>query len=198
MNRLRIAPIVEGDGEVACIRILSQRVVQGLLGGHYLEVLKPIRCKPDKLRNINEEEIRRTVELAFEKLGNLPTADDPSLVLILVDSEGDCPEDLAPRILGVARDVDVRADISCVLAHPMYETWFVATAESLGKYLDPAAVPEVPEGRLGKRWIKQRFKEPKYEETRHQPAMTDAMDPNACRSSRSFVKLCRELEKRLS
>jgi len=81
----------------------------------------------------------------------------------------------------------------------MYETWFVAAAESLGKYLDPPPIspPEAPEGRLGKGWIKQRLKDPKYEETRHQPAMTAAMDLNACRSSWSFVKLCRELEKRL-
>jgi hypothetical protein len=81
----------------------------------------------------------------------------------------------------------------------MYETWFVAASESLGKYLDlrPGDPPSDSEGRQGKGWIKQRIKDPKYEETRHQPAMTHAMDLNACRSSRSFVKLCRELGKRL-
>lgn len=199
MTRLRSAPIVEGDGEVACIRILLQRIIQESLGGDYPDVLKPIRCKPDKLRNINEEEICRAVELAFQKLANLPTPDDPSLVLILVDSEGECPRDLAPRILEVARDVDVRADISCVLPHPMYETWFVAAADSLGRYLDahPAEPPESPEGRLGKGWIKQRMIGPKYEETRHQAAMTQAMDLKRRRAlSPSFDKLCRELEKR--
>jgi hypothetical protein len=87
------------------------------------------------------------------------------------------------------------------VANVEYETWFVAAAESLGKYLQlrPAeSVPDAPEDqRCGKKWVETRFRGPKYSETQDQPAMTAAMDFSQARSrSPSFDKLCRELAQR--
>jgi hypothetical protein len=92
-------------------------------------------------------------------------------------------------------------DIICVVANVMYETWFVAAAQSLGESLNlsaDTAVPDDPEQqRQGKGWIERYFKGPKYSETQDQPAMTAKMDLVARRAkSPSFDKLCRELSLR--
>jgi hypothetical protein len=90
-------------------------------------------------------------------------------------------------------------DSVCVVANVEYETWFVAAAESLTRYLNLAGdkmLPSDPERlRLGKGWIKARL--PAYSETVDQPKFSAVMDLRLCRRhSPSFDKLCRELEKR--
>jgi len=200
MGRLRIAPIVEGDGEYECVRILLERIWYEELKGEYIDVIRPVRQSRGKL--LQEAELRRAVRLAVGLLNEPPASGDPGLVLVLIDSERECPARLGPRLLAIGRDVDPRADVACVLAHVMYETWFAASAGSLDAYLDlePGPEPADPEGSgLGKSWVQNHFRFPKYRETQHQPAMTRAMDLAACRSkSRSFRKLCGELEKRMA
>jgi hypothetical protein len=92
-------------------------------------------------------------------------------------------------------------DIACIIANKMYETWFVAAAESLHKYLTLRPGEQIPPDTdahgFGKGWIKQRIRGAKYSETADQATLTSAMDLTLCRSrSRSFEKLCRELERR--
>lgn len=198
MGRLRIAPIVEGDGEYECVRILLERIWYELFRGEYIEVIRPVRQSRGRL--LQETELRKAVRLATGLLNEPPESGDPGLVLILIDSERACPAVLGPKLLAVGREVDPRTDVACVLAHVMYETWFVASASSLGVFLDCESEPEDPEGSgFGKPWIAKHFKAPKYRETQHQPAMTRAMDLAACRTkSPSFDKLCRELELRMA
>ncbi len=201
-GRLRVDPIVEGDGEVACIRILLERIWGELLGGKYIDVLQPIRQPRDRLLKPDGVVLRHSIELALGKLRNPPIPGDPSLILILLDSEGARPGCLAPSLLEKASfGIPTNRDIACVLAHSMYETWFVAAADSLGDYLNlaPGGLPDQTEGKHGKSWIKERFRKSKYQETRDQPAMTRAMNLSSCRSrSSSFDKLCRELESHLA
>lgn len=201
MSRLRVVPIVEGHGEYDCIRILLERLWYELLGGEYLEILKPIRQPSTRLKQ--EDGLRKAIVLAHGKLDNTPESPDPRLVLVLIDADEDCPRELGPRLLKVAAAVDTRADVSCVLANVEYETWFVAAAESLSKYLNLSGDPvisEDPEGqRHGKAWVEHRFLGRRYSMTLDQPAMTRAMDLTLCRRrSPSFDKLYRELEKRLN
>jgi hypothetical protein len=198
-GRLRVAPIVEGHGEFLCVGNLLRRIWYELLGGQFIEVQKPIRHHQGTL--LQPEGMSRAIRLALKSL-NTPPSTDPSLVLVLIDSEGECPARLGPDLLNVAKRVDPRADVACVLAHVMYETWFVAASSSLASFLDlgSADPPLDPEGmELGKSWIAKRVRGPKYVETFHQSKMTSAMDLAQCRTaSPSFDKLCRELEKRLS
>ena len=49
MNRIVVAPIVEGHGEVECVRNLIYRTRTELLGGEHAEVLSPIRIPKSKL-----------------------------------------------------------------------------------------------------------------------------------------------------
>ena len=122
------------------------------------------------------------------------------MVLVLIDADEDAPCLLGPELLAYAKEVNVNADVACVLANVEYETWFVAAAESLSKYLDipinQAGFQSPEEQRLGKGWVQQHFSGPKYSPTQDQPAMTAKMDLALCRSrSPSFDKLCRELQR---
>ena len=200
MSRLHVAPIVEGHGEVNAIRILLRRIWMELLGGEYIDVVRPIRWARSKL--LKEEELTRAVELALLNLASGIRGGDPAMVLVLLDAEGGAACVLGPELLGFAKRARPDADLSCVLAVVEYETWFVAAADSLRDYLrilPTDAIPDAPEeSRSGKGWIERRFRGTKYSETVDQPKMTDAMNLSVCRErSPSFDKLCRELEKRL-
>jgi Domain of unknown function (DUF4276) len=199
MSRLRVAPIVEGHGEVGSVRILLRRIWESL-GGEFMEVLQPIRQPRGRL--VKKDGLSNAIQLAHEKLNNPPISTDPAIVLILIDADEDCPREWGPKLLDIAREVDSRMDVACVLAKLEYETWFVAAAESLEKYLElplgfiASESPE--EARHGKGWVKQHFRGTRYSETQDQPAMTSVMDLAVCRRrSPSFGKLCRELERRL-
>jgi hypothetical protein len=199
VSRLRIAPIVEGDGEYAAIRILLERIWREIVKGEYVEVLRPIRWPRSKL--VQSEELGRAIELAARKLRNKPLCGDPETILVLLDADRDAPCLLGSKLLECARQCRPDVDICCVLAKVEYETWFVAAVESLREYLDlppGETVPASPEeARAGKSWIQRYVKGPKYSETIEQPSMTAQMDLVECRRrSPSFDKLCRELERR--
>lgn len=197
MTRLLIAPIVEGHGEVGSVRILLERIWFELLQEtRGLEVLAPIRQPRDLL--LRDAELRRARDLAAMKLRSAVREEDRSLALLLLDSDRKLPCELAPRLLQILEE---RGDVpaACVLAHPEYETWFVAAAPSLLGFLElkphepHLAAPEA--GGVGKGWLEERFRAPKYSETLDQPRLTRTMDLRVCRErSPSFAKLCRVLE----
>jgi hypothetical protein len=208
VSSLRIAPIVEGHGEVASVPILLRRIGNELLGGTYIAVLPPVRVTRTRIVRragsareapvVEPRELARAVELAGRKIAAHGDPPAPALVLILLDADEDCPARLAPSM----RQVLPQPNIACVLAKVEYETWFVAAAESLTEFLDLGQTPvpiDPEERRLGKPWIQQRFRGPRYSPTIDQPRMTNAMDLRQCRErSPSFDKLCRELEGRLA
>lgn len=201
MKQLKIAPIVEGHGEVGAVRVLLERIAAELLGGAVVHVLQPIRRPRERLiRNI-EETLSKAVRLAVAKLRQLTIEDADDLVLILLDADQDCAAQLGPDVLGQACEIHRDVDFICVLAVREYETWFVAAAASLEDVLnlDPdeelPADPEQPGCR--KNWIQQRIRGRRYSETVDQPKLTSRMDLQLCRRrSPSFDKLCRELQKR--
>lgn len=198
MRQLRIAPIVEGQGDESSIRILLERIWYELLGGEYLDVLQSIRGKRHKL--VHARELEKAIDLALLKLQKTRTI-APEMVLVLLDADSDLPCRLGPHVLEMGRHYRGDVDLSCVIANVEYETWFVAAAPSLPEHLNLSGfeIDLDPEAaRLGKGWIKQRFRSGKYGETVDQPSLTKAMDLALCRAkSPSFDKLCRELEARL-
>jgi hypothetical protein len=199
VSLISVAPIVEGQGDEAAVRLLIQRIWAELLGGDYADVLKPIRRSRGLLLKQESGDLEKAINLALLKLAQHGSG----LVLILIDAEDDCAKlgSLGPMLLDRARQARGDKDIAVVIANVMYETWFVAAAASLSDYLVLPAdgtLPADPEAeRLGKGWIKQRMKSGKYSETADQAALTAKMDLNLCRTrSRSFDKLCRELKDR--
>lgn len=196
---LRVATIVEGHGEVAAVPILLRRMFAELCNRHDVDILRPIRERRGRL--VKPDELCRAVQLAINKLRNPPHGDEPSLVLVLFDRDPspELPCQMAPPLVALLKQQFSHQNTAVVLANVEYETWFVAAAESLTRYLklqDQEVIPDDPEEkRLGKSWIKSRFRGPSYSETQDQPAMTAAMEFTKARErSPSFDKLCRVVE----
>jgi hypothetical protein len=129
---INILPIVEGQGDNASVRNLLWRT-WNMLGGAHAEVLQPIRRSRGKFLKEEDQDLPHAVLLAALKLIQA----GGGLILILVDAEDDCRQlgSLGPLLLRRAKAVRGDMDISCVIANTMFETWFVAAAESLGTYL---------------------------------------------------------------
>ncbi len=197
---LRVQPIVEGHGEDGAIRPLLHRIWYELLGGEQIDVLRPLRKPQGAL--LQEAGLKAAVDAAKIKLDHRPADNLHKLVLILIDSEGECPGKLAPQLLTWERAARSDADIACVMPHPMFETWIVAAASSIAGVNGlpkPLQTPQDPEGHgLGKGWLKKQLPR-KYSETIDQPRFVAKIDlALSGRNSPSFEKLCRELRQRLA
>jgi hypothetical protein len=196
---LRVVVIVEGHGEKdGAIHTLLEKIWYKLLQQEdHIEII-PWRGAQSKLRQ--REGLKRVVEAAAIKLHQTDQADLRRLLLIMVDTEGECARTVAAQLQGWAREFRSDTDIACVMPHPMFETWFAAAATSLrGINGLPADLPkpEDPErDRQGKGWVKKHLPRA-YKETVDQPKFVGRMSLTECReSSRSFRKLVKELEQR--
>ncbi len=188
-----VTPIIEGDGEVAALPILLRRIGTWLSPGVPVTVVQPIRVRRDRFLN-REEEFRRHLLLAAAKAG------EDGWILVLLDSDDDCPAELGPRTLERAQRIVAHRAVSVVLANREYEAWFLAAAESLhgqrGFEFEktPDFDPEQP--RDAKGWLGERMSGGKYRETTDQPAFSANMSLNqAFERSRSFRKLCSDWSK---
>jgi hypothetical protein len=190
-----IACIVEGHGDVKAVPVLIRRIAAELDPALGVQVLPPLRVPRYKL--VKKGEIERSVQLAARKTSG------QGAVLVLVDSEDDCPGQVAPQMLERARDERADVPIGVVLAKQEYEAWFLAAAESLrGKRgLDTALIaPPNPEGiRDAKGWLSPWMPAAsKYREVLDQPALTAVFDVSAARRANSFDKCYREVTRLLS
>lgn len=193
---LSLACIVEGHGDVKAVPILLRRIAAEMDPGIQLKISPPLRVPRDKL--IKSGEIERSVDLAARK------AQAQGGVVVLVDSEDDCPAQLGPQLLQRARQARSDVPVAVVLAKHEFEAWFLGAAESLrGKrgLVNDLAPPANPEAiRDAKGWLSDRMASGgKYRETLDQPALTADFDFSKCRTAaRSFDKCQREVTKLLN
>jgi hypothetical protein len=190
----QLASIVEGHGNVKAVPLLIGRIASALNPGLALQVLPPLRVPRYKLVTAGGAE--RAVELAARKTGG------KGAVLVLIDSEDDCPAQMGPDLL--RRACAARGDLSIgvVLAKREYESWFLAAADSLrGRrgLAENLAAPAEPESIRGaKEWLSSRMASGvKYREVLDQPALTAVFDLSAPRRADSFDKCYREVERLL-
>jgi len=97
-----LACIVEGHGDVQAVPVLIRRIAAALDAGLVLHILPPLRVPRFKL--VKNGEIERSVELAARKTGG------NGGVLVLIDSEDECPARLGPQLLQRAVGAQRRAD----------------------------------------------------------------------------------------
>ena len=193
MDDFCILPIVEGHGEVEAIRTLLQRVWNELLGGNYIHVLRPFRVPKGKI--LKEEELIRYLKLAELKLDQEQKYVKRA-ILVLFDADADLPCILAKQVLEMIAASGLQTPSFCVIANKEFETWFVASADTMpNEFSDlEGGVAEMAEleGR-GKLWVKEHFQR-HYSETADMPRLTKQMDLGLVRDRcPSFDKLCREL-----
>ena len=192
MGRLRVAPIVEGRRRV---RKRPNPLASGsgtnCSAANTSRCIKPIRQPQGTVLQTRTGFDRRSSSRR-ETRASPPISDDPSLVLILrrFRRRTARPSSARSSWKSRRRASISRIDVACVLAHVMYETWFVAAAESLSELSRPrvgrTAVPRARRvSEFGKSWIERACsKSRSTSRRRHQPAMTSAMDLAACRTAR--------------
>ena len=190
---VQIGCIVEGKGEVEAVPILIRRVASSLYPELQVVTPHPIRVSRSKV--IQEGELERVVELAAQNIGGR------GAILIILDSDDDCPAQLGPELLCRARQVRSDLPIAVVLAKREFEAWFLAAADSLRSYkgltnnLESPNNPEEIRGAKG--WLKQRRDSRKYRETLDQPGFTARFDLNQARRADSFDKCYRDIARLL-
>ena len=202
-----VAPIVEGQTEQGCVGSLLHRIWTEVLGrSEDLRVLEPGRGKRDALIASGGEVLAAQVERAALRLNSRIRHDATagSLLLLLLDAEGDCPARLAPRLLETARNaLPTFVPVACVLAKRMLENWIVAGASTLAGVSglpDPLPPRDRFEDHSGVNWLGQQMRKQarnrKYEKTIDAVAFIRRMDLRECRTnSPSFDKLCRDLQR---
>jgi hypothetical protein len=207
---LFVAPIVEGETEERCIKIILSRIWRDLLSAAELEplaVLEPIPASRSALIKDGHLELTIMVERAVRVLRarQRQTDVDRGFVLLLIDADEDCPRRLGPQLLARAKTARTDADIACILAKRELENWFKAAATSLAGVCglpDDLSVPQNPEDGSGDTWLthqKQRKeRSAKYTKPADAVELAQRMDLQQCRrNSPSFDKLCREFESRM-
>jgi hypothetical protein len=190
MMEVGLACIVEGHGECEAAPVLVRRIAARLDPALLIRIPPPLRVPKSRL--LKPGELERTVELAARKVGRA------GAILILLDSDEDCPAEWGPMIL--QRAVAARGDlpVGVVLAKREFEAWFLAAAESLqgtrGLRGDLES-PCDPEGIRGaKEWLSERMEGNRhYVETLDQPALAARFSIEEARRSASFDKCYREV-----
>lgn len=189
---MRVACIVEGDGEVAAVPVLLRRLCEWRTPTVHAEVQVPIRVHRDRFLR-RDEEFRRHMSLAAAKSG------DAGWILVLLDADDDCPAALGLDLVRRAADCVPHRRVSVVLAMREFEAWFLAAAASLSGsrgFSMAGPLPEAEIPRDAKGWMKSRMVTGSYGETTDQPAFTARMDlQQAHERSRSFRKLCDEWDR---
>ncbi len=207
-----VAPIVEGQTEQhGGVRELILRIWYDHLGqSEHLEVLRASRgqravlgdpSRPaDIVAKVHEAYLRLRSAIANAASGGR------GVVLLVLDADNDCPKSLAPALLATAQQhCPHLGPFTCVLAVREFENWLVAGAAGFRGRTDldlpdPLTLPTDPEAFAGASWLsKQRQlvgRGKSYKKTADAVRFIHAMDlTEAHRNSRSFRKLCREMEK---
>lgn len=182
---MNIQPIVEGHGEVSAVPVLLRRLI-GEAQRWEIGVGNPIRRKRSEFAT--EQGVAGAVTLAREKrhCGG---------ILLLFDSDDDCPAELGPRVQGWATTASAATPCAVCMAHREYEAWFLATADSLrehGSVRADAMAHPTPESPRSAKGALKRCMTPNdhYKETTHQAAFSATMSLAAAfQRSRSFRKL---------
>lgn len=186
---VKIGCIVEGQGDVEAVPVLIRRIAADLYPELSI-VTRPTRVPRAKVVQIDQ--LEKTVGLTAQKIGR------QGAILIILDSDDDCPAKLGPELL--QQVVNIRSDlpIAVVLAKCEFEAWFLAAAESLRGLRglkNEIQSPSNPEGiRDAKGWLSSQMEGNRtYDEVNDQPALTARFDFKQARQASSFDKCYRDI-----
>lgn len=190
----RLIAIVEGHGEVAAVPVLLRRMARQIAPEQTVVVAPPLRVSRSKI--VKPRELEKYTAIAARQVGA------GGGILLLLDADRDCPAELAPALLSRAASAAPHHSVAVVLAKAEYEAWFLASAASLGGSAglargftapaDPEAVRDA-KGRVGIH-----LPAGAYRPTKHQEALTLALDFELARTAPSFDKLWREVAKMIA
>lgn len=191
----KIACIVEGHGDREAVPVIIRRIASQLDPAMVVNLPSPLRIPKSRL--LKPGELERAVEFSARRIASR------GAILILIDSDDDCPALLGPELL--QRAIGTRNDlhVAVVVAKHEFESWFLAAAESLrgnrglASTLDAPPDPESIRG--AKEWLSAHMQGGRvYSETIDQPALADRFDLDTARRADSFDKFYREIVRLLA
>ncbi len=190
------APIVEGHGEETAIRILINTILAAINSEIYPVIVAPYRVPWGRLVNVDGE-LERYVEMAICDGGP-----DTRLIVVL-DADDRCPAELGPMLLARLNARFPNNPASVNVANREYESWFVASAESIARHVGSAQSFEIPSPietiRDAKGWIGRNVLHRSYKETADQASFSSRIDVSLARGrSHSFNRLCLEVHRLLA
>jgi hypothetical protein len=180
-----IVPIVEGIAEVESVPVLMRRLLHQW-GKYQLEIEKPVRVKRNQV--VKQDELERRVIMAM----NRPNCRG---IVVILDSDDDCPKELAPELLERAKKIAQSVPVSVILPKSELESWFVGSIESLRGLRGISASACSPSGpediRDAKGYLTKAMEgSQRYLEVDDQPAFAERFDLDQalakCRSFRKF------------
>ena len=151
-----------------------------------VQVGEPVRRKESEFRN--EVSVRNAVRIALSQ-------PECAAVLLLFDGEDDCPAERSKQVGAWAQSEAGTVPCEVVLAYREYETWFLASLESLRgscRIRDDAIAPADPESRRDAKGALEAFMPSgtSYSPTIHQQKLSAVFDlALAHQRNRSFRKL---------
>ena len=181
MTAFAVAPIVEGHGDVIAVPVL-------------LRALRPeFRvCRPIRVYRNRIEDHRYMQRYFCIADANIRDAGDHGGVLVLIDSDDDCPAELGPRLQEMSRQAIEHRRTEVVLAKRTFESWILG-----GGAVESGPVDEPEERANPKQHLKTLLGH--YSETVDQPRLTSRINSTAAAAScPSFAKLQRALASFLS
>jgi uncharacterized protein DUF4276 len=137
-----IAIIVEGHAEVEAVPVLLRRMF-AQAGVSNIQVARPFRVKRNRVVKVGE--LERAISLTLRARVGV------SGIMVLLDSDDDCPAELAVQLLSRAKKT-TQIPVSVVLAHREFECWFLGSKESLrgvNGIVESATAPVNPENIRG-------------------------------------------------
>ena len=173
-----IVPIVEGRGEMEAAPVLLRRILYERRDRYDVSVLPP--------KNANGK--GRLVRRFEDFLGYAAITDGCAAILVLLDSDDDCPKELGIEMASRARAAAVNIPTVVVCAKREYESWFLASDEDFQG--------DAEEYSGAKQWLNRRVAAGlTYKETKDQVRFSARMDIDAAfEASRSFRRLCNAVD----
>lgn len=183
---MMLQPIVEGHGDVQAVPVLLRRLIEKA-EVYDVEVGRPIKLRRDQL--VRQADVEQVIARAL--------LNECDAILVLFDSDDDCPVETASMVRGWSSAVAGAIPCDVVLAHREYEAWFLASIESLRgergitEDAQPHPNPEIPRDAKGQLRARMRAGRT-YSETRDQPALSARFSMSdayvRCRSFRKLTK----------
>ena len=188
---LLVAPIVEGHAEVESVPLVLRRIFAEL-GVSDIQVARPFRVKRNRV--VKTGELERAISQSIRDRDNVGG------IIVLIDSDDDCPAGLGPQLLERAKLV-THLPVAVVLATREFECWFLGAKESLrgiNGISKEATVPLNPERIRGAKehLTRNMTGGRRYLEVDDQPTFAERFDLQTARQScPSFDKCFREVER---
>lgn len=188
---MKISIIVEGHGETESLPILLRRIIADIDPTINPKMSKETVFRIGKGSLVRSGGVEKAAKLANIRLGG------EGIIVLLMDSDGQCPAQLGPALLARLRSVCGHLKTTAIVAHQEYENWFIHASQSLTKRPDfenSISHPSDPDGiRDAKGWIAKHKINKKYSEILDQPSISANFDIHSARSSDSFDKFWRDI-----